>query len=168
MRFQAAAALVVFAGVLWFSVGGVHGVPAPAALIASVTPTDVTPNDVAPTDSAESVMVIVVGEFGRIDRLRRHIPRDQIVADHADAIALAGGRIFATRIEAASAPLSELGWANRSLEIVDPATRRAAIPTGDAAPSAASENLATKDTLTMAEALRLLDESSGPVPAPRR
>jgi hypothetical protein len=157
MRFTAAAALAVFSGMLWFSVGREQLVPASPLL------------SMAPARSKDAVLVIVVRDAAAIEGLRRRIPREHIVSSHPDAIALAGGRIFATRIEAASAPLSELGWADRRLEIVDPASRATATShAGPAAAGAGAENLATQETLTLGETLRLLDETSGVPPAPQR
>jgi len=120
----------------------------------------------APPPAADPGVILVVVRFkADLDTLRAAIPPNRVLLDRRDSLALTGGRIFATSIEAASEPLSRLGWAHRGLEILDPTTPRNTHnrrPSSHAAdPAAASSDpflaLSKKNTLTRQDAEALLN-----------
>ena len=66
----------------------------------------------------EPIEVFLVGSPAGVERMRRVVDPDQIVARTPGAIALKGGRLFAARQGAVGASLSAAGWSDRTLEIL--------------------------------------------------
>ena len=110
----------------------------------------------------EPVMVMLVGDTDSVAEIRDAVDPDRIVASTPDAFALVEGRIIATSVEAASRPLNKAGWASRSIEIVEPPTRRRPGYAAAQAAGAPSEDpfvaLKNKDVLTEGQTLKLLNE----------
>jgi hypothetical protein len=108
-------------------------------------------------DARASVLVIVVRSSADLEALRAVVPAERILARSPGAFALADGRIFATGVEAAGRPLSELGWAERRIEIVDSALVRAGAAAPGDAPRDPALALAQKGSLSPGEALALMN-----------
>ncbi len=116
----------------------------------------------------EPVLLIVVGHREHVSALRDSLPDAVVVQASDEAFALESGRIFASRIEAASELLNALGWGDRPLAIFDP--RRGpgglpSVPSGSSsvldprtnpADGASLAELARRDTLTLDEAMQAL------------
>jgi hypothetical protein len=101
-------------------------------------------------DLPEPVLVVVVGDAARLERVRAAIPDERIRTESAGAFAVAGGRIIAESFDAAGPVLTDAGWVDRKVEIVAPGRERAEAGS-TAAPDRYAELLA-KPTLTLAEA----------------
>jgi hypothetical protein len=67
----------------------------------------------APSDR---VLVFIVGTPEGVDRVRKAVAPERVVAATSDAFALAEGRIVAANVEAVAGPYTEAGWTDRELE----------------------------------------------------
>ena len=86
--------------------------------------------DVFGTRSAEvtevPVLIVVVGSRPQVERVRRVAAPDQTLRASADGFALRRGLIVVSAVEHAGPLLSEVGWGDRPLEILDVDRARAA------------------------------------------
>ena len=109
------------------------------------------------SEAADDVLVLVVGSATRVGMVRSAVESERVVAETAEAFAIAEGRIISASIEAAAIPLMRAGWADRRLEIVT-SSSLAGRAGGAAAsgPGLNSASLLTKRTLTHHEAMQAL------------
>ncbi len=122
-----------------------------------------TPEVSRASESLPPILVIVVGSERGVEHIRSAIAEERIVASSEGAFATIEGRIVAASPDAASAPLNEMNWVEREIEIVRVPTRSrpgqtasgAGETAGGADPARIAE-LMQKDTLTSAEAHTLL------------
>jgi len=114
----------------------------------------------------EPVLILLVGSQDSVERVRSAIAPERIVASSPDAFAIDVGCIVTVDVEAASDPLNAAGWADRPLEILTPDRLAQATPASDAGADPDAEaapelpplsELAKKPTLTLGEAMRLLE-----------
>jgi len=147
LSLSATMAAVVFGVGLVLASGGVSVPVSCSGLVASEPP----------------VLVVVLGSRDAVDDVRRALRPEHIVADSGGAVAVAGGRILAADLAAASEPLNRAGWADRPVEIlrVRPRDPRPGSAVGsETAPAPGSaEHLAAlvqKPTLSRGEQLAVL------------
>ncbi len=116
----------------------------------------------APLGSETRVAILVVHDKNLLREVRAAIHDDRVVAEGGAAFALEEGRIVALESSDAGLLIGALGWAERSVELIDTRTlggrdprragrSRAAGPQNDLA------RLAKKPTLSLGEAMRLLN-----------
>jgi hypothetical protein len=110
-------------------------------------------------EEGRPVLVIVVGDPGAVARLRAAVAPERVVATADDGFALQEGRVVAASLEAAGPILMAAGLGRRPVEVwsassmrgpdpLRPTPKRTGLPQG----------LASKPTLTLGEALMLLDQ----------
>lgn len=160
MFFASAGAILVVSGWLLLRPAGAGWAPPRLPFVAEAEPTD-------------RVLVLLVGNEGAVTGMRRAVDAQRVLFASPRAVALAEGRILAVDHDAAGEALNAAGWADRALEILDPGTLARApgvqsrrpqrswdtpADRRSRAPSSKVRELASKPTLTPAEAMTLLHE----------
>ena len=111
----------------------------------------------------EPILVIFVADAGAVASVRAAVSDDRVVVEGPRAFALREGRILAAGHDAAGEIVSAGGWIDRELKLLR--IRQKATPSQRSASGSGQGGLAAgelaellgKDTLTYAEATRLLD-----------
>ena len=108
------------------------------------------------------VVVMIVRDRGMLERIRSGTERSRLRASSDDAFAVTPDRVVTMGAEEASEPIRKMGWSNRRIEFVDLGTiggPGTTVPAALAPPPPGSDAaLASKDTLTVGEALRYLKQ----------
>ena len=112
---------------------------------------------------AKPILVIFVADARAVARVRAAVSEDRVVAEGPGAFALREGRILADGHDAAGEMVSAAGWIDRELKLLrirkkaTPSQKSAAGPGQGGLRDGELAELLSKDTLTYAEATRLLD-----------
>jgi len=114
-----------------------------------------------PLGSATRVAVLVVHDRNLLRDLHAAIGEERVVGRNERAFALDEGRIVALEAPDAGPLIGELGWAERSVELIDASTLGGRDPRrlGRSAPMPRSDlaRLSRQDTLSLGEAIRVLE-----------
>jgi hypothetical protein len=112
-----------------------------------------------PAARGPAVLVIVVGDPGTLAAIRAGVAPERVVAASDEAFAVREDRVVAVSVEAAGPVLTAAGLAGRRIEIWSASAVRAPDPFRPGPRTAgAAQKLASKPTLTLGEALMLLDQ----------
>jgi hypothetical protein len=152
---------------------GVPALPADVAEIADA----VLPDAFAGSDeAAPPVLVVIVETQAHLELLRQAFGRRTVLQSTKGAFAIED-TVFASDLEAVSAPLNALGWAERPLSIVSRERRVVDVPRDAGTPGGLGDSgrkglslaeIARKDSLSRAEAQILLDRLEDPLLFQRR
>ena len=108
-----------------------------------------------PSLPSNPVMVVVVKSKADVAAVREAIDDERVVASTEEGFAVREGRIVVAGVEAAGPLLSQAGWTEAQLEIVKVGARPEPA-VGGGAPRAGIGDLYGKATLTLDEAMRVL------------
>jgi hypothetical protein len=111
------------------------------------------------SDEPAPVLVLLVPDRAGVAAVRAAVDPARILAETPEAIVLREGRVVATTPEVVGGPLTEAGFADRSIELWAASQRspRKGERSEDEVPSLAA--LASKPTLTLVEVLAILNGS---------
>jgi hypothetical protein len=119
--------------------------------------------DALPFREPPSVLVLLVSDRSGVASVRAAVDPARILAETPDAIVLREGRAVATGPEVVGGPLTEAGFADRSIELWKATPRDPRDEGGGEDEGLSLAALAAKPTLTPLEVLAILNGSVGGV-----